>query len=210
MRVVFDCSAKYKNDSLNSHLLQGPHLTNQLLGMLCRFRQNPIAFMCDVESMFHQFKVIASHQDFLQFLWLENGDTSRGPVEYRMTVHLFGAGSSPGCANYGLKQIANDFEAEYGNNAADFTRDDFYVDDGLKSVDTAADAISLIQGTKDLCTKGGLRLHKFVSNSKEVIETIPVEDRASEIKKLNLKNNNLPVERALGVEWCIESDLVSR
>ena len=206
MRVVFDCSAKYKNESLNSHLLQGPDLTNQLLGVLCRFRQNPIAFMCDVESMFHQFKVIASHQDFLRFLWWENGDTSKTPVEYRMTVHLFGAGSSPGCANYGLKQIANDFEAEYGSDAADFIRDDFYVDDGLKSVDAVTDAISLIQRTKDLCTIGGLRLHKFVSNSKEVIETIPVEDRASGIKELNLKNDNLPVERALGVEWCIESD----
>ena len=31
-----------------------------------------------------------------------------------MTVHLFGAGSSPGCANYGLKQIADDHEEEFG------------------------------------------------------------------------------------------------
>ena len=69
MRVVFDCSAKYKNESLNSHLLQGPDLTNHLLGVLCRFRQNPIAFTCDVESMFHQFKVITAHRDFLRFLW---------------------------------------------------------------------------------------------------------------------------------------------
>jgi hypothetical protein len=206
MRVVFDCSAKYRGESLNSHLLQGPDLTNQLLGVLCRFRQKPIAFMCDIESMFHQFKVIPSHQNFLRFFWWENGDTTRPPVEYRMTVHLFGAGSSPGCANYGLKQIANDFEEEYGSDTADFIRDDFYVDDGLKSVDTVTDAVSLIQRTKDLCTRGGLRLHKFVSNSKEVIETIPADDRATGIKKLDLKNDNLPIERALGVEWCIESD----
>jgi hypothetical protein len=53
------------------------------------------------------------------------------------------------------------------------------------------------------------RMHKFVSNSKEVMETIPADDRATGItgiKKLDLKNNNLPIERALGVEWCIESD----
>ncbi len=169
MRVVFDCSAKYRGESLNSHLLQGPDLTNQLLGVLCRFRRKPIAFMCDIETMFHQFKVIPSHQNFLRFFWWENGDTTRPPVEYRMTVHLFGSGSSPGCANYGLKQIANDFNEEYVSDTADFIRDDFYVDDGLKSVDTMTDAVSLIQRTKDLCTKGGLRLHKFVSNSKEVI-----------------------------------------
>ena len=52
MCVVFDCSAKYKGESLNDLLLQGPDLTNQLIGVLCRFRQSAIAFMCDVESMF--------------------------------------------------------------------------------------------------------------------------------------------------------------
>ena len=206
MRVVFDCSAKYMGESLNDHLLQGPDLTNQLIGVLCRFRQGPIAFMCDVESMFHQFNVIAAHQDFLRFLWWDNGDTTNPPVEFRMTVHLFGAGSSPGCANYGLKQIANDYEEEFGTEAANFVRDDFYVDDGLKSVDSVSKAVSLIKKTKDLCARGGLRLHKFVSNSKPVIEKIPPNDRASGIKNLDLRKDDLPIERALGVEWCIESD----
>ena len=202
MRVVFDCSAQ----SLNSYLLQGPDLTNQLLGVLCRFRQNPVAFMCDVESMFHQFKVLTAHRDFLRFLWWENGDTTKPPSEFRMTVHLFGAGSSPGCVNYGLKQIADDHEEEFGAEAASFVRDDFYVDDGLKSVNSVSEAVSLIKGTKDLCARGGLRLHKFVSNSREVMQSIPPNERASGIKNLDMRKDNLPVERALGVEWCIESD----
>ncbi len=206
MRVVFDCSAMYKNESLNSHLLQGPDLTNHLLGVLCRFRQNPIAFTCDVESMFHQFKVITAHRDFLRFLWWEDGDTSKPPVEFRMTVHLFGAGSSPACANFGLKQIANDYEEAFGSDVANFVRHDFYVDDGLKSVDSVSDALSLIQRTKDLCSKGGLRLHKFVSNSKQVIENIAPSDRASGIRNLDPNKDCMPIERALGVEWCIESD----
>ena len=206
MRVVFDCSAQYKGESLNSHLLQGPDLTNQLLGVLCRFRQNPVAFMCDVESMFHQFKVLTTHRDFLRFVWWENGDTTKPPSEFRMTVHLFGAGSSPGCANYGLKQIANDHEEEFGIKAANFVRDDFYVDDGLKSVNSVSEAVSLIKQTKDLCARGGLRLHKFVSNSREVMESIPLNDRASGIKNLDMHKEDLPTERALGVEWCVESD----
>ena len=56
IRVVFDCSAKYKGVSLND-LLTGPDLTNSLAGVLCRFRQEPVALMCDVERMFHQFYV---------------------------------------------------------------------------------------------------------------------------------------------------------
>ena len=206
IRVVFDCSATYQGESINNHLLQGPDLTNQLVGVLCRFRTEPTAFMCDVEAMFHQFKVFETHRNFLRFLWWEDGDTTQRPVEYRMTVHLFGAGSSPGCANYGLKKIADDYEEECGPEAANFVRNNFYVDDGLKSVKNTEQATTLIQRTKDLCARGGLRHHKFISNSKEVIAAIPQKDRASTLKNLDLHNDRLPTERALGVYWCVESD----
>ena len=206
IRVVFDCSATYQGESINNHLLQGPDLTNQLVGVLCRFRTEPTAFMCDVEALFHQFKVFETHRNFLRFLWWEDGDTAKRPVEYRMTVHLFGAGSSPGCANYGLKKIADDYEEECGPEAANFVRNNFYVDDGLKSVKNTEQATTLIQRTKDLCARGGLRLHKFISNSKEVIAAIPQKDRASTLKNLDLHNDRLPTERALGVYWCVESD----
>ena len=57
IRVVFDCSAQYNGVSLNDYLLQGPDFMNDLLGILCRFRQESVAFMTDIKSMFHQFVV---------------------------------------------------------------------------------------------------------------------------------------------------------
>ena len=64
-----------------------------------------------------------------------------------MTVHLFGATSSLGCVNFGLKQVANDFESEFGVDAANFLRNDFYVDDGLKSLPTVDETVDLIEAS---------------------------------------------------------------
>ena len=206
IRVVFDASAEFNGESLNKHLLQGPDLTNNLTGVLCRFRKETVAFTCDVEGMFHQVYVHPDYRNFLRFLWWDKGTLENQPAEFRMKVHLFGAVSSPGCANFALKRTADDFEEVFGREPAEFVRDDFYVDDGLKSVSSATQASSLIKSTKCLLAKGGFNLHKFISNSKDVIEGIPKEQRASGIKELDLAKDGLPIERALGVQWCVQSD----
>ena len=121
IRVVFDCSAKYQGVSLNDHLLQGPDLMNGLLGVLCRFRKEAVAFMADVKGMFLQFFVKEADRNLLRFLWYEDGDESKDVIEYRMKVHLFGAASSPGCSNFGLMRAAEDGEEEFGSDAADFS-----------------------------------------------------------------------------------------
>ena len=36
--------------------------------------------------------------------------------------------------------------------------------------------------------------------------SVPPEERAKEMKNLDLSIDKLPIERALGVHWCIESD----
>ena len=123
-----------------------------------------------------------------------------------MKVHLFGAASSPGCANFAFKRVANDGEKEFGSEAADFMRKDFYVDDGLKSVKCVDTAINLIKNCQAMCAKAGLRLHKFSSNKKEVIQAVPPEDRAKGLQELYLTRDPLPIERTLGIMWCAETD----
>ena len=182
LRVVFDCSARYKGTSLNEHLLTGPDLTNALVGVLCRFRQEPIAVMCDIEGMFHQFHVNPEDRDYLRFLWWKDGKLDTQPKEYRMKVHLFGAASSPGCANYGLKYIATMNKERYGAESTDFIKRNFYVDDGLISINNLEEAIGLIKNVRDMCASGSLRLHKFISNNRDVIESIPKSECAMEIK----------------------------
>lgn len=107
IRAVFDCAAKVGRVSLNDFLLQGPEHTNDLQGILLRFRLNPVAIMGDVERKFHQFKVSENHQGYLRFIWYDAAGQS---YSYKMTVHLFGASSSPACATYGLCFLADYFK----------------------------------------------------------------------------------------------------
>ena len=69
VRVVFDCAAKYRSTSLNDQLLQGPDITNTLIGVLTCFREESIALMADIEAMFHQVRVRPDDCDALRFLW---------------------------------------------------------------------------------------------------------------------------------------------
>ncbi|XP_070548117.1 uncharacterized protein [Ptychodera flava] len=38
------------------------------------------------------------------------------------------------------------------------------------------------------------------------MESVPISERAKNVKDLDLSFNELPIERALGIEWCAESD----
>ena len=205
IRVVFDCSARYQGTSLNEHLLQGPDLMNSLVGVLCRFREQPIAIMGDIERMFHQFRVRVEDRDYLRFLWWKDGNLNEEPVIYRIKVHLFGATSSPGCAMYGLKKLAKDHGRNFSDNVVQFLIQDFYVDDGLRSCSTVDDAQKLIREAREICSKGNIRLHKFISNTPEVMDSIPETER-HDMSVFDLNFKELQVERVLGVQWCIESD----
>tara|TARA_B110000881_G_scaffold142907_1_gene126249 strand:- start:157 stop:5301 length:5145 start_codon:yes stop_codon:yes gene_type:complete len=204
LRVVFDCAASYHGVSLNKELLQGPDLTNTLIGVVCRFRKHPIALMADIEAMFNQVKVTQSDRDFLRFLWWPEGDLSKPPSTYRMTTHLFGAKSSPSCCNFALKQTASD-NTNCSEKVIYTIRDNFYVDDCLTSVPTPVEAISLIKDLSPVLQSGGFRLTKWGSNDRRVLESVPEEERAKSMKSLDLQES-LPVERALGVLWSAETD----
>ncbi|XP_078483450.1 uncharacterized protein LOC144743487 [Ciona intestinalis] len=205
IRVVFDCAAEYQGMCLNDVLLQGPDLLNNLVGILCRFRKETVALSVDIQGMYHQFYVNEKFRDFLRFLWWEENDPNKAVCEYRMKVHIFGAVSSPACANFGLRRAADDGEAEFGKDAADFIRQDFYVDDGVTSVENSDTAISLLNRCKGMCAKAGLKLHKLASNDQQVSMNVAPDERSKGMQIVS-GQTNLHAERILGLRWCIEND----
>ncbi len=203
LRIVFDCAAEFGGTSLNSEVLQGPDLTNKLLGVLLRFREQPIAVMADIEAMFHQVKVTPKDRDVLRFLWWPNGDISKTPDTYRMTVHLFGGVWSPSCASFAVRRTAEDHITEFEPDVINAVLENFYVDDLLKSLCSEDKAIDVVSKLRQLLELGGFRLTKWVSNSVKVMENIPEQERAKGVKDLSCP---LPTERALGVQWLTDED----
>ena len=156
--------------------------------------------------MTHQVKVDVKHRNLLRCLWWDNPELMGDPLEFGMTVHLFGAKSSLGCTNFPLQTTADQYEETCGSEAADFVSRNFYVDDGLKSVESVEQAKELIKNKKSLCQKGGFRLHKFTSNSREVIISVLQEDRVIDTKDHRPISQDTGIECALGVHGCMESD----
>ena len=81
-------------------------LTNKVVGVLLRSREEPVVLMAVVEAMYHQLKVHPDDVDVLRFLWYPDCDWTREPEEYHMAVHLFGGVWSASCVNYGLQRTA--------------------------------------------------------------------------------------------------------
>lgn len=122
-----------------------------------------------------------------------------------MNVHLFGATSSPGCANYALQYLVKEYQHIYPMGWQFILRN-FDVDDGLTSIDNVTNAIQLAQEAHEICAKGGLRLHKFMSDNKAVMQSIPSSECASKVKDLNLAFLDSLSEKTLGIQWNIETD----
>ncbi|XP_061192133.1 uncharacterized protein LOC133200331 [Saccostrea echinata] len=206
IRMDFDSSAKFCDVSLNDVLLKGPDLSNSLLGILKRFRKEAVAVTMDVEQMFYNFKVSPEQRDFLRFLWHEDNDFNRPLTTFRMTVHVFGNSPSPSVTTYGLRKSVE----SSSEDLKDLINNIFYVDDGLLSCFSEEEAIhvSLVHRAKDALNEGGeLRLHKFASNSRTLLDSFPSNDLTKNLKYLDLGAASLPLQRSLGLLWDTDSEV---
>ena len=182
--MVFDCGAEFAGNSLNSQLLKGPDFMSSLIGVLTRFRKENVAVVGDIKEMFHQVFVDPKDRQYLRFLWWPGDDLTSEPVTHQMNVHLFGATSSPACAQFSLQQSAEDQKNEFEEEVRQLIRRNFYMDDCLLS-------------------KRGFQLTKWISNCSSVLQSIPSDSQVK--SEVNLTSANLS-ERVVGVQWDLKGD----
>ena len=182
VRRVFNFSSNFNGQSLNDRIYNGPDLLNPLTGVLTRFRTGNICLAADVSDMFLQMQVKETDEDSLRFLFRESNNQ---PIEiYKCVRRPLGERSAPCCANYTIKMCCKDNNQEFPL-AAEVADRSFYVDDCLTSVDDNDQAIKLTKDLTQLLAKGSFKLTKWMSNNKEVLQTVPPDDQYKGLKSFN-------------------------
>lgn len=144
-------------------------MTNKLIGVLLRFRENRVAIMGDIEAMFHQVRVSRHHRNALRFLWWKDGVIGQPVSICRMAVHLFGGIWSPSCSSFALRRTAENHKEQFNLETSLTVFENFYADDCLKSSDTEERAIEIVKELCKMLSLGGFRLTKWMSNRKNVL-----------------------------------------
>ena len=93
------------------------------------------------------------------------------------------------------------------SNVINTFKHNFNVDDCLKSLPPESTAVAHMECLPNLLTRGGFRLTKWIINSAGVNEGIPGTKRSTEIKGIDVNMDELPVQHALGIQWCVSTDV---
>ena len=122
-------------------------------------------------------------------------DIGREPDEYKFTRVVFGKNSAPMEAQYVTQEDARRFQ-DRCPLATDTVLKSTYMDDSIDSVEDEPTADSLHKELQELWKNAGIEARKWVSNSKQVMEAIPEEHRASE---LVIRDEGQPATKTLGI-----------
>jgi hypothetical protein len=199
LRIVWDCVV-----SLNEFIYDGPDLLASLNDVLIRFRRFRFAVTSDIRKMYLNVTVPNEDRGALRILWWPDGDYKRDPVEYRASVHIYGAKSSGYIANYCVQVLA---KSAKDHRISDVLLKDLYVDDQASSVQHEQQAVSLMQGLYNVLKCGGFHLTKFVSNSQVACDAVNKlgKDVSLESQEAQSKEG----QSILGVKWHAKTDELS-
>ncbi|XP_047985218.1 uncharacterized protein LOC125225512 isoform X2 [Leguminivora glycinivorella] len=178
LRCVFEASAQDSSgQSLNSALLPGPKLQNNIFDLLVRFRWHAVVFTGDIKQMYRQFLVALQDCDYQRILWRPSSDE---PVkDYRLLTVTYGVSCAPYQALWCISKLAKEFSSRSPQGAAVLARD-AYVDDIVSGADSVEDALVLRQQLVEILSSAQLHLRKWTSNNPEFLKGLPGSELYSE------------------------------
>ena len=190
IRRVTNAASKYNGTSLNDALVTGLDLLCNLHGLLLRFRQYSVAITADIEAMFMQIGIQPQNQDYLRFLWTDNGKEKI----FKYNRFIFGATCSPSCAIFVLQNCAKDKKQEH-SEAHKSIMQQFYMDVFMQTYSSEGEARRSAEEIKTVLHTGGFNLTMLLSDKPAALENLLEEDKAE-----------MKAQRILGQTWDPKTD----
>ncbi|XP_049871359.1 uncharacterized protein LOC126370525 isoform X1 [Pectinophora gossypiella] len=200
-RTVFDASMKgSKKIALNDILLNGPVVQNELFDVLILSRLEKYIFITDVKHMFRAIELDEKYRSLQNILWRDIPTDNLDCLQ--LNTVTYGMKSSSYLATRCLMELAENYYKDHPQ-AAFILKNQTYVDD---VIGTASSIESLIESKEQLCRimdLGGFKLHKWSSNSPELLQNIPLEKQYFD--DIELQKNDLLL-KTLGIKFNVKSD----
>lgn len=208
VRIVYNPSKKINGTSLNDKIIPCPNRLEDLVALIVRFRQSPIAVSADVKSFFHAVLVPDDTKDFMRYLWFDQGKIDGLVRQLRLLVHLFGGVASQYCSISALIHcLRTRSPEEWTPEFIEKMVRSFYSDDHLRSFETKEEAVNVLTQLVQTLKEGGFTLAKFVSNEAEVVCTLNPELQSQ--PKVAIEDKSGQESSALGIDWDPKSDTLS-
>ena len=197
VRIVFDAAAKYNGMSLNDRLYAGPKYQQDIVKILINFRKFRFGLLCDLSEMYLQVSLASEDRRFCRFIWQDK--------IYEWTRTVFGRRDSPFIVLYVVKQNASKFNKKFPK-AVKIIQSNMYVDDLAASCQSEGELMDLIHQITEIFAFAGMKVHKWNTNSREVLKSIPDELKAKTVE--DILKDDLPTTKILGLSWDAQRDVL--
>lgn len=165
-RLVFDASmATPSGYSLNDILAKGKNGLNKLQQIIIRWCTHSIGLHTDISKMYNTICLDERDWCLQRYLWHNNLDPSKPPVEKVIKTLIYGVRPSGNQAEYGLRKVAEMSSSEYPE-ASQIIQKDTYVDDCISGEASIPKAHKRADELETVVNRGGFKL-KGVSFSRE-------------------------------------------
>lgn len=198
LRVVFNGSEKVPGfNSLNDLLLPGKPLQTDIGELIDCFRLFAVVLTCDVKQMFRCIRLNPEDRKYVHFFW--RFSSLDEILEYELTTLPFGLKCSPFLAQRVILELFKIHGHKYPRALQ--CLQDIYVDNIISGANSVEDGLILYTELVNLFACGGFVLHKFSSNSSDVLSKIP-DERVEQPLSLD----DTATIKVLGLQWNPVSD----
>ncbi|GFT28311.1 integrase catalytic domain-containing protein [Trichonephila clavipes] len=193
LRIVFNGSSPTTTGiSLNDILLKG-EVKEDVFETISRFRRHKFAFTTDIQKMYRQILINPDQQDLQRIIWKHGLDAEI--LTYRLKTVTYGLSNAPFLAIRTLQQLAKDEKSRFPL-ASETLLYNTYMDDiesGAPDLETAQQLQSQLKDALQSC---GMNLHKWSSNSPELLNS----SLSSDVEHSFSTDIDLSV-KTLGISW---------